>query len=274
MNEFTTPHLRKKSLGQHFLHQSSVIEAIAQSMDPGFSILEIGPGRGALTQVLKKRFMEMAVLEKDSSLQNHLEAILPKEKIFWGNATDTKTLKKALGSLHPKNPLGIISNLPYNDSAPIFIQLLQMNLPIQAMTLMFQKEVGERIQTGPGTKKFGSLSVLAQSFFEVEKFLLVRPGAFQPPPKVHSVVLKFTRRENPLFPQRDFLIMEKLLRAAFSHRRKTIKKSLLYAIPALNWEMLLKKAQVNPGLRAEAVDLGGFLALKNALPPSFASDFS
>jgi 16S rRNA (adenine1518-N6/adenine1519-N6)-dimethyltransferase len=197
-----------KDLGQHFLKDQNIILKIC-SDHPGQScgILEIGPGPGVLTNRLAKLNRPYHVIEKDSRFEEILNSIITPEQITIGDALDEE--------LTFFDPTWLVSNLPYNVASPLLVKFLKLN-NIKFMTLMFQKEVGQRILT----TDMNSLGALSQNYFEISTLCQVPPGAFSPPPKVNSIVLSFKRKENPRVPLKQFEAFEKFLRVLFKMRRK------------------------------------------------------
>jgi len=219
----------KKDLGQHFLINQEVIDDITSDfIEQASSILEIGPGPGILTEFINKRNtkdLEYTVIEKDLRFKDYLKDYVKEENIIFGDA-----LKFDLSTINLKGTW-LVSNLPYNISAPLTIKFLK-EVNIKYMTLMYQKEVGEKISPRQTKKNtMSSLFALCQNYFECSKLCDVAPSSFSPPPKVDSVVVSFTRREEPIIPLSEFLAFEKFLRIFFSLRRKQLKKVLKPHIP-------------------------------------------
>lgn len=218
----------RKPLGQHFLIRKSIVNKILSSLELKVEdrVLEIGPGKGALTGPLARRVKKLLLIEKDPSLAKEVQSYLIGDPHVVVLAQDFLTLPwgritEALGS-----DFKTVSNLPYQSGTAIFLKLLK-NLPGNAlMVLMFQKEVGERLLAKPRTKAYGSLSVITQVICEGRVLFEVEPNAFRPPPKVWSVVLKLKIRHRPLIPPAQWDRFEGLLRAGFSHRRKMLRQNL------------------------------------------------
>ncbi|MDX8392922.1 MAG: 16S rRNA (adenine(1518)-N(6)/adenine(1519)-N(6))-dimethyltransferase RsmA [Mariprofundaceae bacterium] len=249
----------KKSLGQHFLIDRSAIARIADAIPRNSHVLEIGPGRGAITDALHEHAASLLLIEKDDNL-----AAMWEEK-----ARNTASLSvihgDALALISPTiaahTPEWIAGNLPYNISGPLSAALFACELS-GGMVLMYQREVGERIVAGSGSKTYGGLSVLARHFYDVRRLLKLPPGAFSPPPKVHSAVLLFTpHRRTPIC---DYLNLQKTVRQGFAHRRKTIYNNFRGVLDVADWQNL----NIDAGLRPEQLDyeiwarLTGFLTEK------------
>lgn len=218
----------RRPLGQHFLIRKSIVSKILNSLElkEEDRVLEIGPGKGALTGPLARRVKKLLLIEKDPALAQEVQTYLTGDSHSVVLAQDFLTLSwdkitEALGV-----EFKTISNLPYQSATAIFLKLLK-NLPGNAlMVLMFQKEVGERLLAKPRTKAYGSLSIITQVICEGRSLLEVEPNAFRPPPKVWSVVLKLKIRQRPLIPPAQWDRFEELLRAGFSHRRKMLRQNL------------------------------------------------
>lgn len=248
--------MAKKSLGQNFLlDQNATDKIIRLSVDKqgltdlkDFSVLEIGPGPGGLTRaVLSACPKSLTVIEMDERCIEIMQELKKQTDIPF-NILNADALGVDVSSLHLEN-LQIVSNLPYNISVPLLTKWLENIDKIEAMTLMFQKEVAERICAPIKTKEYGRLSVLAQLVCQVEKLWTLNPECFVPAPKVQSTVLLFKPLKN--HPSNEILhIVEKLTMAAFSQRRKMIRQSLKN-VP--NLENLCLKAGVPLTARAEEI---------------------
>ncbi|MDO9184087.1 MAG: 16S rRNA (adenine(1518)-N(6)/adenine(1519)-N(6))-dimethyltransferase RsmA [Bacteriovorax sp.] len=212
-----------KSLGQHFLRDQNIIQQICHDFkDQAEAIVEIGPGPGILTEHLALMGLPYFVIEKDTRFGVYLDQFLNKDQITLDDAlqVELSTFFKEKNISGKK--IWLVSNLPYNIATPLLVNFLQAT-DIKYMTLMFQKEVADKVFPFATTKNFmGSLLVLCQSFFECNLLVKVPPGAFAPPPKVDSAVITFVRREIPLVPMAEFRTLEKFLRQMFSQRRKQI----------------------------------------------------
>ena len=218
--------LYKKSLGQHFLHNTSVIREMCADYQDNFdSIIEIGPGKGALTKTLSLLGKPLYVFEKDRSFEENLQNYVSRDHIIIGDALEVDfehfCFKNSL-----KNPWPI-GNLPYNISVPLLVQFLQV-ASFKNMTLMFQREVADRIigqRESSGTES--KLTALVKNYFHIKQLIRVSSGSFVPAPKVDSSVLSFQRIDNPLISLRRFHSFSKFLKSAFSQRRKYLSKVLL-----------------------------------------------
>jgi 16S rRNA (adenine1518-N6/adenine1519-N6)-dimethyltransferase len=212
----------KKSLGQHFLRDEEIAKRIvaALPLTPGMQLLEVGPGAGALTRFLKDLDqVRFRALEIDEEKVAYLESRYPdlKDRLIRGDILQADP---------PFNgAFSIIGNFPYNISSQILFRVLEWKTAVPAVVGMFQKEVAQRIASGPGTKAYGILSVLTQAFYRVEYLFEVPPGCFTPPPKVDSAVIRLTYQGNPygITEERKFFT---LIKVSFNQRRKMLRNPL------------------------------------------------
>jgi 16S rRNA (adenine1518-N6/adenine1519-N6)-dimethyltransferase len=217
----------RKRFGQHFLHDNGVIRRIVDAVAPARAdrVVEIGPGRGALTWALLARAHDMDVIEIDRDLAAALGSD-PRAhshlRIHVENVLDTDFIR-----LRGDGPaLRIVGNLPYNISTPLLFRLLDQRAAIHDMHFMLQKEVVDRMAAAPGGKEYGRLTVMLAAFADVEALFDVGPGAFQPRPKVWSAIVRLTPTVQPRFEFGDGGVLRMLVTAAFSHRRKTLRNGL------------------------------------------------
>ena len=259
----------KKSLGQNFildLNLTAKIARLAGSLDD-HDILEIGPGPGGLTRgLLSEGARRVVVLEKDIRCMPALEEIKAayrnKVQIFNADALEFDARR------HLTGPVRIVSNLPYNVGTELLIRWLAPGdwPPFwETLTLMFQKEVAERIIAAPGSKAYGRLSILAQWKANAKIVLALPPEAFSPPPKVHSAVVHITALPEPRFPA-PARLLSSTVAMAFNQRRKMLRSSLKSASKDI--EMVLRDAGLEPTARAEEISLEGFCALARGLASS------
>tara|TARA_B110000037_G_scaffold111137_1_gene128324 strand:- start:585 stop:1424 length:840 start_codon:yes stop_codon:yes gene_type:complete len=259
----------KKSLGQNFildLNLTSKIARLAGSLDD-HDVLEIGPGPGGLTRgLLSEGARRVVVLEKDIRCMPALEEI----KAAYRNKVQIFNVD-ALGfdaQRHLTGPVRIVSNLPYNVGTELLIRWLTPGdwPPFwETLTLMFQKEVAERIIAAPGSKAYGRLSILAQWKANAKIVMALPPEAFSPPPKVHSAVVHLTALTEPRFPAPERLLSSTVA-MAFNQRRKMLRSSLKAASKDI--EMVLRDAGLEPTARAEEISLEGYCALARGLDQS------
>ncbi|SIN98141.1 16S rRNA (adenine(1518)-N(6)/adenine(1519)-N(6))-dimethyltransferase RsmA [Vannielia litorea] len=256
----------KKSLGQNFLLDLNLTARIARI--PGdlsqADVLEVGPGPGGLTRgLLANGARRVLAIEKDSrclpALAEIAEAYPDRLTVIEGDALEVDPLQHLTGPIH------VVANLPYNVGTELLIRWLtpQVWPPYwQSLTLMFQREVAERIVAQPGGKAYGRLAVLAQWKAEARIALSLPPEAFTPPPKVSSAVVHLTPRPAPAFPA-DPGVMERVVAKAFNQRRKMLRAALKGLHPRI--EDKLEEAGIAPTDRAETVSIERFAALARAL---------
>ncbi|MBO4571829.1 MAG: 16S rRNA (adenine(1518)-N(6)/adenine(1519)-N(6))-dimethyltransferase RsmA [Bacteroidales bacterium] len=212
----------KKALGQHFLTDLGAAQAIAGALSGGGDVLEIGPGTGVLTQfLLKREDISLKVVEIDREsveyLLEHYPALRP-------GLLEADFLKLQLEKIFP-GPFSVIGNFPYNISSQLFFKILDYRDSVPEVVCMIQKEVAERLAAPPGSKTYGILSVLLQAWYDIEYLFTVPPGAFYPPPKVTSAVIRL-RRNGRTSLGCDEALYKKVVKATFNQRRKTIRNSL------------------------------------------------
>jgi 16S rRNA (adenine1518-N6/adenine1519-N6)-dimethyltransferase len=253
----------KKRFGQHFLHDRGIVQRILDAFDPqpGETLVEIGPGPGALTRPLLERCAPLHVVELDRDLAARLRTDFPPDQLVVHEADALRFDFCALAP--PGGKLRVIGNLPYNISTPLLFHLLDQGTCIQDMLFMLQKEVVDRMAAAPGGKDYGRLSVMIQWRLRVEKLFDVRPGAFTPPPKVDSSVVRLVPHAAPPIQVRDTAVFAHVVRAAFAQRRKTLRNNLKGLISG----DILAALDIDPQRRAETLTLAEFAALANALPP-------
>lgn len=212
----------KKSLGQHFLHDEQMCVKIVNQLttSPGTSVLEIGPGGGAITKyIIAREGINYIAIEVDKEKVDYLLKT-------WPQLTDKIILKDVLQADAPFNErFSVIGNFPYNISSPILFKVLEWEPLVDEVIGMFQKEVAQRVAAGPGSKTYGILSVLMQAFFKVDYLFDVHENCFTPPPKVKSGVIRLTNLHNPqgITQKKKFI---NLVKAAFNQRRKTLRNAL------------------------------------------------
>lgn len=253
----------KKRFGQHFLHDPAVINKIitAARLDAGQRVVEIGPGLGVLTDRLLEHVARVEVVEIDRDLIALLHQRYGARLIIH----EGDVLKLPWYDLLTDPPYTLVANLPYNISSQILFKLLDHRPLFSRLVLMFQREVGERLMAQPGTKDYGILSVLCQLWYDIDKVTLVRPGAFNPPPRVDSVVLSLLPLCQPRVDPVDEALFKKLVKGAFTQRRKTLRNSLLASgMNAAAIDDALSVAAIDPGCRGETLSLSQFSALAGA----------
>jgi 16S rRNA (adenine1518-N6/adenine1519-N6)-dimethyltransferase len=248
-----------KRLGQHFLLDPQLLRRIAAAAGDlrGRQVLEVGPGPGGLTRALLEAGAERVIaIERDlrciEALQELAGAAAGRLELIQADAREVALAELGAG------PLSVVANLPYNVATPLLLKWLGELGRIERLTLMFQREVGERLGAAPGGHAYGRLSVLVQWLCEVRSLMHLPARAFVPPPKVASSLIQLIPRPEPLAPA-DRGALERVLQAAFGQRRKMLRSSLksLDAEP----EALLAAAKLAPTARAEQIDVAGFCRL-------------
>jgi 16S rRNA (adenine1518-N6/adenine1519-N6)-dimethyltransferase len=261
MSHFKAP--PKKSLGQHFLTDRSYIDKIVLAVNPqpGDRLVEIGPGQGAITLPLLRKHGELTAIEFDRDLIAPLMAA--SEGVGRLTIIHKDVLAVDFGKLAGEDKLRLVGNLPYNLSSPILFHAIEHAPVIRDMVFMLQKEVVDRMAAEPGSKVYGRLSVMLQAYCAVTPLFVVPPGAFRPPPKVDSAVVRLVPRDPDSIgvqaPQR----FTEVVRAAFGQRRKTLRNALSSVCDVEQ----IEAAGLRPDARAEQVEVAGFIRLAN-LPPA------
>jgi 16S rRNA (adenine1518-N6/adenine1519-N6)-dimethyltransferase len=246
----------KKRFGQHFLSDRSILRRIVQfaHLQPEDTVVEIGPGAGSLTQILAAAVQRVVAIEIDRDLIPALGANMPSNvEIIEGDALEID---------FPKEPFHVVGNLPYNVATPLFKRFIENRDRIRAVTVMIQKEVAERLVARPRTGAYGPLSVLVQYYAAVTYGFTVPPGAFKPPPKVDSAVIRLEWKPDVLMAAgfTDFV------HQAFSSRRKTLVNNLLSMLGSVSREEILHhldEAGIKPNARPEELSVSEFLRVYN-----------
>jgi 16S rRNA (adenine1518-N6/adenine1519-N6)-dimethyltransferase len=263
---------RTRALGQHFLRDDVVARRIVELVAPTTRdlVVEIGPGRGALTERLARSCGRLVALEFDTALAARLRerfAASPHVEVLEADARrfDYAGLRDRLPS--PAGRVLAVGNLPYSVGKPILMALVEAGSAIDEMALMLQKEVAERIAADPGSKVYGALSVLTQIACEVNLAFTVRPGAFSPPPKVESAVIHLRVRSMRPVVIADLGRFTAVVHAAFGQRRKNLANALAtgLGLSVDRARALIASAGIDPGRRAETLSLAEFASLSGAL---------
>ena len=244
------PHNPRKRFGQNFLVDDQIINRIISTINPKNNeiIVEIGPGKGALTLPILEHLNHLNVIEIDRDLVSLLNSLQQdKLTIFEADA-----LQFDFNQFPQK--IRVIGNLPYNISSPLLFHLLDFREQIIDMTFMLQKEVVDRIVATHGNKTYGKLSVIMQAFFEVESMFVVPKESFEPQPKIESAILYLKTRTEPLV--KNLKPLEEIVKVAFSQRRKTLKNCLKSIINQSQTEIDLSQ-------RAEMLSIENFITLMN-----------
>lgn len=260
----------KKGLGQNFLTSQAVLEEIAEAAEiDGKGVLEIGPGFGVLTNELAKRAGKVVALEIDDRLIPILEDTLSEYdnvKIIHQDVMKSD-LNGLIQAEFGGEKISVAANLPYYITTPIITTLIEAKLPLENIVVMVQKEVADRIAAKPGGKNYGAISVLCQYYTVPETVCTVPAGLFVPAPKVDSAVLKMKLRAKPAVAVKDERLFFRIVKAAFSQRRKTLLNCLASNF-SIGKDMLTEKlnsAGIDPRRRGETLSLEEYAALAEIL---------
>lgn len=250
----------KKRLGQHFLIDPNIIRKIltAAELQPHDTVLEIGPGAGALTKLLCRAVKQVVAIEIDKGLVSYLRDMLGSEPNLDLREGD------ALQFPYETLPHGtiVVANLPYQVSSPLLFQLFDARLRLARMVLMLQREVAQRLVAPPGSRQYGTLSVCSQYFSTPHIVFKIPPTCFRPRPEVESAVVRFDLRPNAPLTDAEERTFLRLVRAAFGHRRKTIGNSLRDAAFAPGVSMpVFERVGLDMRCRAETLTVEQFVAL-------------
>jgi 16S rRNA (adenine1518-N6/adenine1519-N6)-dimethyltransferase len=254
-------HRHKKQLGQHFLHDPGIIDRIVRAIDPkpGDDLVEIGPGAGAITRPLLERHGALRVIEFDRDLIEPLTRIGAERGRL--GIVHADVLEVDFGAMATDGPIRLVGNLPYNISSPILFHAMEHAASIRDMHFMLQKEVVDRMAAAPGSKVYGRLSVMLQAGCRVTPLFRVPPGAFRPPPKVDSAVVRLIPRPPHEIGIADPAQFSRVVKAAFAQRRKTLRNALDGVCEAAT----MQAVGIDPGARAETIAVPAFIALANAV---------
>jgi 16S rRNA (adenine1518-N6/adenine1519-N6)-dimethyltransferase len=255
----------KKSLGQNFLIDRNIQSKIADSVDlnPDDTVLEIGPGEGAITGLLCQAANKVFAVEIDRNLCALLTNKFAKTENL--SVVNADILKFDLRSLPPGNKFKVIGNIPYYITSPIVEHLLLYRERIKDIYLTVQKEFAQRMAADPGSKAYGSFSCFVQYYTEPEILFLIKKNSFHPAPKVDSSFLRLKLREEPAVKVKNEAMLFKIIRTAFQQRRKTMKNGLEELIPNRQLEQFFRQYDIDPRIRAEDLSLQDFANLANLL---------
>lgn len=247
----------RKRFGQHFLTDRHYVERIVAAIAParGDAMVEIGPGTGILTDELVRRVDRLHVVEIDRDLARALRDRYPGEKVevHEGDALDFDFATLPA-------PLRVVGNLPYNVSTPILFRMAGIAERVRDCVFMLQKEVVERMVAAPATPEYGRLSVMLQYRFAMALALRVPPGAFTPPPKVESAMVRMQPLPDDRPRARDEALFDRIVAAAFMQRRKTLRNAARTLVP----EEAFRAASIDPMRRGETLSVAEFIALADA----------
>ena len=249
-------HVPRKRFGQHFLHDPGVLARIVQAIAPTPEdvMLEIGPGEGALTRALLGRVHRLHAVEIDRDLAARLEEMFPRERLVLHRGD---ALEIDLANFPPG--LRVVGNLPYNVSTPLLFHLARQAERVRDMHFMLQLEVVERMVAAPSSAAYGRLSVMLQTCFRMQKLFRVSAGAFRPPPKVESAMVRLVPLEQGERPRVDEALLSRLVAGAFSARRKTLRN----ALPLLPQDF--EALGIEPRLRPENLSPGDYVRIAQHL---------
>ena len=263
----------KKRFGQHFLIDRSIIQSIVNHIQPNKEqiLIEIGPGKGAITAPLFLICSKIIAIEIDrdmiSQLNNTFNKEIQNNKLILINQDVLKTdFTELLTKYTTKIPTKIIGNLPYNISTPLLFKLFNLtpNPNLESMHFLLQKEIAERLTAAPGNRQYGRLSVMAQYHAKINIAFYVNSNAFNPAPKVQSAIVQFI--PHTLLPAKanNYQFFSKIVTTAFSQRRKTLTNSLKQYCTKSDWELL----NIDPSYRAEQLSVADFVKISNMLENS------
>ncbi len=248
-------HPFRKKWGQNFLADRNLLEKIVRTIDPkkSDSILEIGPGEGALTELIYPIVKEMVAIEIDPMLIEHLKN---RESLKGLNIVHGDVLLQDIENLPVKNLVRVIGNIPYNITSPIIFWLIEQLHFWDDAFIMMQKEVAERLSAVVGTKAYGRFTVVTGAYLNMEYCFTIPPDVFIPKPKVDSAIIRFTKKENPLISDEKYMRFNKLVSAAFSQRRKMLRNTLK------GWDIHPDlQEQINFSRRPETLTIEEFVTL-------------
>ncbi|HKT68676.1 MAG TPA: 16S rRNA (adenine(1518)-N(6)/adenine(1519)-N(6))-dimethyltransferase RsmA [Terriglobales bacterium] len=269
---------KRPKLGQHFLADQHAAERIVDALGEvsDKTVIEIGPGRGVLTRMLAERARRLIAIELDRVLAAQLRMYFVRSEnveIIEGDilSIDFSTVlgprpgMNHPGIVHVPEKVRLVGNLPYFITSDILLRLFQYHQYFETIVIMVQEEVADRIAAKPGGRDYGLLSATVQLYARVEKLFSLPPGAFNPPPKVHSAVLRLTinpQMDRLRVPEQEFIAFLKL---SFGQKRKTLANNLKSRFDSRLLSAALKKAGLQPGVRAEAVSLEKMAAVFRSL---------
>jgi 16S rRNA (adenine1518-N6/adenine1519-N6)-dimethyltransferase len=258
----------KKNLGQHFLVDTGYCSRIIGYADiqPGDTVIEIGPGTGQLTGLLLETAQAVIAIEFDPDMVEHLQRLFPGDHPLSRKLTilNADVLQIQWQDLPEGSHVRLVGNLPYNISTKILSQTAEVKERFHSFTFMVQKEVAERILAKPGNKDYGYFTLLMEYHFQRFRGFAVPPGAFVPPPKVVSYVMRVAPREPP-YPVPDYSRFLTLLKVSFQQRRKTLWNNLKRSFPEHKLSEALSRCRLDPRTRPEELDLQQFACLARML---------
>ena len=263
----------QKKFGQNFLIDANILDCIIDgaNITKDDLVLEIGPGIGTMTQFLCERAREVVTVEIDKNLIPILNDTLSAyDNVTIINEDILKVdIKKIAEEKNNGKPIKVVANLPYYITTPIIMGLFESHVPLESITIMVQKEVADRMQTGPGSKDYGALSLAVQYYSKAEVLVEVSPNCFIPRPKVGSSVIKLTLHKDERVSVNDEKLMFRLIRASFNQRRKTLSNGIKNS-PELEFSRedvveALKEMGLDENIRGEKLSLEEFAKLSDIL---------
>lgn len=265
----------KKSFGQNFLTDTNILQKIVDTaeIDKNVNVIEIGPGIGALTEFLAENAAEVMAFEIDDRLIPILADTLrdfDNVKVINEDILKSDLQSRIKEFANPDLPIKVVANLPYYITTPILMHLIESKIPFAEFVVMMQKEVADRISAEPNTKAYGSLSIAVQYYMTAKVAFVVPRTVFVPAPNVDSAILKMTRREQPLVQVKDEDFFFRVSKISFVHRRKTLWNNLTSHFGKADetkakLEQALEIAEIKPSIRGEALSIGEFAKLADAL---------
>ena len=254
-------HHARKRFGQHFLHDPAVLQRIIHTIHPrpDEHLVEIGPGQGAMTQYLLADCGKLDVIELDRDLIPVLKNRFGDDSRF--NLHQGDALKFPFCDLQTEQKLRVTGNLPYNISTPLLFHLMEHRHCIEDMHFMLQKEVVERIVAAPGSKHYGRLGIMLGYYCQSENLMTIGPGAFRPPPRVDSAIVRLVPWPQPPVEVLDLALLSQIVNQAFSQRRKTLRNSLKKLLESAE----ISQLDIDPSERPERLSLSDFARLANCL---------
>lgn len=262
----------KHSLGQNFIEDETLLEQLADLSQVAQEdcVIEIGPGFGALTRPLARRARQIVSLEIDKTLLPILRVTLeghPNAKVIEGDVMRTDLSALVRAEFTEDCSLRVAANLPYYITTDVLTKLMAELPQAKSIAVMIQKEVGDKLLSGPGEDGYGPLAIFCQYAYDVQRALDVPAACFTPPPKVDSSFMLLLRREQPLHPVKDYALFARLVKGAFAMRRKTLVNNLMAAF-ALERELAvscIENLGLSPSVRAEQLSIGQLAALADAI---------
>ena len=248
----------RKRFGQHFLVQRDVVIRMVRGagVKPDDRVVEVGPGLGILTRALREGGARLTAVELDRDLAQHIRETMPDVRLVEADALGVNWPE-----LCPGSGWKVVANLPYNVGTPLVMTLLRYPGTFASLSVMLQREVADRLMALPGSKTYGALSIRAQARATIRPLVQVPPNAFHPPPKVRSSVIRLDLLPEPDFGPAGEAAFERVVRGAFSQRRKTLVNALGPLYGRAEVRAAAERAEIEPSLRAEALSLEAFRRL-------------